>query len=383
MTQAPAGSEDLPWTAYVDALLAWRRFIIVGIAASWILILVVGLTRPREYLCEATLSFPPTSSQRKEEAPKAGILIPVYKRFSNALADERVLAKGLKGVMDAAEVRSLLLALEKHISPVTTSPLGDVQRMSRDDTVIGVRITFTGQPTERAIRVVTTLAKLCRDTLIRTLAHEQIELRMAQVNEEARVALRERAKLGFEVESLMKLDIELSRLLRDFPGTETGGGRQVVDTRDGGQRYLPPRVQLVGLRARIAENGHDIRVADHIGRLSALRLRFLESLNESLAWEKPSRTEDADTLTVIREDLNRFLDQPAVDGSDLTTLRLEVENMATALASSAQTTTLVQLPTVKRRARAPLLAGAAALSAALVLLAALLGESWRRLHAIS
>jgi hypothetical protein len=157
----------------------------------------------------------------------------------------------------------------------------------------------------------------------------------------------------------------------------------VVETREGGHLYLPPLVQLVGLRAKVADDGHEIRVADHIGRVSALRLRFLPSLNERLAWEKLAGPENGDTLTVVREELKKFLAEPSVDASDLTTLRLEIENMASALSSASQTTTLVQLPTTKRRPRVPLMLGAAALSVALVLLAALLGESWRRLHAIS
>jgi hypothetical protein len=383
LTQLPASTEDLPWTAYVDALLAWRRFIVGGVLGAWLVVLVVGLTWPRSYECEATLSFPPTVSPKKDEAPKAGIQIPIYKRFSKALADEGVLAKGLKGVMEAPEVHPLLLTLEDHISPVTTSPLGDAQRMSRDDTVIGVKITFSGQPAERTNRVVMALAKLCRDTLIRALAHEQIEMRMAQANEETRTALKERARLGVEVESLIKQADDVSRLSREFTGAEGGAGRQVVETREGGQFYLPPLVQLVGLRARIADDGHEIRVADHIGRLSALRLRFLESLNERLAWEKLAGPDDADTLTVFREELKRFLAEPSVDASDSTTLRLEVENMASTLASASQTTTLVQLPTVRKQARVPLMLGAAAAAVALVLLAALLGESWRRLHTAS
>jgi hypothetical protein len=375
--------EELPWTAYVDALLAWRRFIVGSIAGAILIVLVIGLAWPRSYDCESTLSFPPTISPKKDELPKAGILIPLYKRFSKAMADERVLATGLKGVMDAAEVHALLLNLDEHVSPLTTSPLGDAQRMSREDTVIGVRITFSGQPAERTTRVVAALAKLCRDTLIRTLAHEQIELRMAQANEEVRAALRERAKLEVEVESLTKQDAEISRLLREFPGTESGGGRQVVDTREDGHLYLPPAVQLVGLRAKIADDGHEIRVADHVGRLSALRLRFLESLTERLAWERLSGPEDADTLTIVREELKRFLAEPSVDASDSNTLRLEIGNMASTLSSASQTTALVQLPSVRQRARAPLMMGAAALAAALVVLVALLAESWRRLHAVS
>ncbi len=383
MTTIPSSREDLPWTAYVDALLTWRRFIVLGVVGAWLLVLVVGLTWPRSYECEATLSFPPSISQKKEEAPQAGIPIPVYKRFSKTLADQSVVAKGLKGVMEAAEVQSLLVRLEDHVSPVTTSPLGDWQRLSRDDTVIGVRVTYSGTPAERTVRVVTALAKLCRDTLIRTLAREQIELRMAQANEDARTALRDRVKFGVEIESLTKQDADLSRLLREFPGTETGLARQVVETREGGQLYLPPLVQLVGLRAKIANHGHEIRVAEHTGRLSALRLRFLESLNERLTWEKLTGPGDGDTLTAVREELARFLAQPSVDASDLTTLRLEIENMASALSSASQTTTLVQLPNVRKRPRVPLMMSAAALCAGLVLLAALLGESWRRLHALS
>jgi hypothetical protein len=382
LTPVATSGEELPWTAYVDALLSWRRFIVVGVLASWLAVLLVGLTWPRSYDCEATLSFPPTVSQKKDETPKPGIPIPLYKRFNKALADERTLTAGLKGTLEGPEVHSLLLRLETHISPLTTSPLGDAQRMSREDTVIGVKITHSGQTTERAMKVVTALAKLCRDTLIRALAHEQIELRMAQANEESRLALRERARLEVEVESLTKQDADLSRLLRQFPGAEIGAGRQVVETREGGQRYLPPLVQLVGLRAEIADNGHEIRVAEHIGRLSALRLRYLESLNERLAWERLAGPEDADTVNLVREELKRFLAQPTAAASDLTTLRLEVENMTSSLASASQTTSVVQLPTVRKRPRVPLMMSAALVCAALVLLTALLGESWRRLHSI-
>lgn len=382
MQESAKASEEIPWTSYVDALLSWRRFVIGGIALSWAVILILGLLVPRTYECEAVLSFPPLTAPRAD-IPKAGIPIPLYKRFSGALADERVLSKGLKSVMDPPEIRSLLQTLDQHVMPVTTSPLGDAQRMSRDDSVIGVRIAASGQPAEKTEKVVTALGDLCRDTLIRTLAQEQIGRQMAQVNDEARQYLLQQTTLRVEMESLVKQDAELTRLTREFPEAGVSGGRQVVNTGDGGYRYLPPATQLVGVRAQMADYRHQTRVAEHRLSLSALRLRFFQALNEDLNSPASSGPHEADAPSVIREALKRFVAQPPSDEADLPTLKLEVENLASALSAFSQVTALTQPPTVRKKPRVPAMAGAGALAVLLVLGGALLGESWRRLHASS
>jgi hypothetical protein len=373
-------STEVPWTTYVEALLSWRRFVAWGVLGSWLVILAVGLSWPRVYECEATLSFPPLYPRKAGEPTRSGIPIPLFKRFTKALSDEAVLARGLSGTLGPGEIPSLRQSLETyHIAAVTTSPLGDTQRMTREDAVIGVKIAYSGRPSEKAAKAVTALAGLCRDTLARVYALQLIEERTAQNNDDVKVALAQSARFKVELESLERQKGDLSALARDFPG-EGGGGRQVVDTREGGQLYLPARVQLMGIRAMIAEHAHEIRVREHFIRLGALRQQFLGALSQRLDGEGSVGAEATDVVRVVRDHLEAFVAAKPAEESDLAILRAEGDNLASTLASCAQATALAQPPAVRRKPRATAMATAGAAAAVFVLLAALLGESWRRLH---
>jgi hypothetical protein len=373
----PHGYEDLPWTAYVDALLSWRRFVLTSVAVCWVLILGVGLSAPRQYNCEATLSFPPASTNNPNKAP--GIPLPLYRIAQQRMSDVSVLEKGLGDLVDESERRTIAAGLENHVSPLTTGPLGNAQRMTRDDTVIGTRVTYTGQPEEKAVNVVAALTRLCQETVLRALAQEQIGLLVVQVNDETRMALLRQIGLNIEIESLTKQDADLARLAREFPAAE---GRQLVDTKEGGQLYLPPTVQLAGLRAKLSEDRHFLRVAEQRVSLGMQRVRFLETLVGRLDKELATSGEGKDTLSLLRGELERFAASPASDASRAAVIG-DANSLINALSSFSRTTALVQNPTTRKKSRAPLLAGAAVAAVVVVLGAALLGESWRRLHAAS
>jgi hypothetical protein len=254
--------------------------------------------------------------------------------------------------------------------------------MTADDTVIGIQISYSARPEERAKQVVTALARLCRNAFVNLLLVEQIDSQTATANAARAQAIEDQAALIFLANSLGKQVGDLRRLVQDFPGARAWSAGQVVETRGEGSHFLPPAVQLVGVRARQAETASRLRVLDAQLALEDLRLSFLRQLDQQVyadGIQRDSRLED-DVARFVGEELKRFTAARSADPVVMELLRAEVAALSGTVAGAAATTRFVQLPTARRKSRGVPVAAAAAGAVVLAFLGALVGDSWVRSH---
>jgi hypothetical protein len=370
------------WIDYADSVLRWRRFVVTGLLVSWTLILGAHWLLPRAFECEATLSFPPVITKGKEdETRRPGIPLALYKKLSKLLANEQVLRMGMSSVLQPAEIGVLEAGLGNHVSALTTSPLTDIRRIGNEDTVIGLQLAYVATPGERSRKVVEVLATLCRSAFLNLLVMEHMSMESAEASARRALATRKRAELIFGQTSLERLAADTRRLMLDFPGLTASGSQQVVDAREGGSLYLPPTLQLVGVRARLAEEAHKLRLLDRQIRHEGLRLELFREIDERVYGGLLGHAALRDGIgTLVLEDFAHFKTAHQEEASELEILSTETEVLAASMAGYEETTRLVQLPTVRRQSRAGTTLFLLAAATLLVLVSAILGESWRQLH---
>jgi hypothetical protein len=390
---------DVGWTDYVDTVLHWWRFVAFGCLAGWVLVLLGAWLIPRDYDCTATVALPMVAPKPKKqelvesgvplavlreldrEEPRPGVPLATYKLLEKRLGDEAVLNKGLGHLLGPREIRELIRDFSKHFSPITTNPRNDIERITPEDTITGVQVSYQDHPAEHARAIVSALAGLVRDAFITTLVLEQVETQSVRASFDGLQASGERLNLLAENGSLALQEGEVGQLARAFGGSGAAP-REVVDIKEGGYRYLPPQTQLVGIKASIAHNAHKARLRERETKLARLRVAFFRKLDDRLRAEfrKSGHQVVTDAAAVVRDELATFLKGQDAADPELGFIRQEMEGMADMLITFGAATRLVQLPTAKRRPRALPTLGAALAVPILLVAAALVGESWKRYH---
>jgi hypothetical protein len=379
-------TREHPWTEHVDTLLRWRRFVVSGIALTWGPVLIVAALWPRAYVAEATVALPnlafaghvrPTTANERERKP--GIAVGTYKKVEAALADESLLGEALRGTLDQRGTERIRRDLKQVVSPVTTGARDDLARADREDTVVAVRLSYVDHSESRVSAVVNALVGLVRDSLSMRVARDEVEVELLQARSAASAALTKKLSLSASNQSLRTLAEDLRNLLTTSPNT-TSSAREVVDLANGGHRYLPVAVQLVAAKALQADNDHEIRQAGWSFRVESLKVAFYQRLESKLrgTGAPPDASVAADAPALIDGELRAFLEKQSGDAPDY--LRAEVEAMSDLLRAHRAATAFIQRPSIRTLPRTPLVLGSLLTSAAAILIAALVGESWRRYH---
>jgi hypothetical protein len=372
--------------------------VLIGLAISAVILLFAGRLVPQSENCEATLGLPTLTLpsaivSSKEEATKAsgsgvagserldaGIPLVAYKKLERALADEAVLGNALRGKVDPADIKTLAGMMSEHVTPLTAIARNEIQRMDKLDTIAAVQVSFVSRSAETAREVVQSLADLVRQVVVTNVALEGLDYQRLRSAADTVKFARDTQELVYTNESLQTVIQEIEKLSRRFPSAFARAGREVVDTKDGGYRYLPPDLQLIGLRAAVAENEHKMRLYERALDVAHLRLQFLDQLDGRIRaeFEKNNARLLTDAPGLLRGQLRGFQAGRANAGPAMAMLQADIGGLADLLDSYRTSTRFIQMPTTRRkgRGRFPLLA--AGMVVVLSLSVPFLIESWRR-----
>jgi hypothetical protein len=386
---APGSSvERHPWSEPFDVILKWRRFVVIAILCSWGAVIALVALLPSQVVCEATLALPNVAyadARRNEKDPqdikpfKPGVSLGFYKKLEAAMSDASLLQAAFNEKLTEPRITALGRDLRTVLTPLTSGPRDEIARADREDTITGVRFVYPDSRPERAAMVVNTLVVLVRNEAVALAAQDRIDAAVLDAAIAARAALAKKLDVTAKAESLQSLTLDLQKL----SGLGRNGDdthREVVDVTSGGYRYLPPGVQVVGAKALEASYYDDIRLSGWRFRVETLRGAFFRKLDEDLrkAGESPATRLSQDLPAMIGSEAQAFLTKnPGLESSYV---RSEVDGLVDALQSHRTTTAFVQSPSVRTLSRLPWVIAAMAGTALLVLLAALLGESWRQYH---
>jgi hypothetical protein len=244
----------------IDVLL--RKWRVIGLLAVilWIPLAALFLLFPK-YECTATVALGPK-----------GVTLAVYKKLEDAILDTSSLAAAFRDAVPARTIEEIQDEARAALSPRMSGPRDEIKRSASADVVAAVRISNESRDRAHAEHTVQTLAVLLREGLTTIMAVDEldtIEARTKLVTAESAFMT-----LAFTNQSLDTLEGRLKAIARDSPGESHAPTRELVNIADGGYRYLPLPVQLVGVKALQADNEHQIRIQEYAVKTERLRIDF-------------------------------------------------------------------------------------------------------------
>lgn len=383
VSSSPRDELEVSLTDILAPLRRHWKLVVFGTGICWAILLLVLLLAPRftppTYRSEAALSVPnvipaarPAVSGPGEGAwqtgGKAGIPPVLYKKVERALLGGTVLQSAFSGKLAPAAVESMRRSLGERVSPVANPP---------DDTITAVRLSYEATLADQTRDVVDTLATLVREALITAIAREEINWEARMSDEQVLSIMKQKTDLVAGIRSLEKLGADLERLKREMPASQAIGPGQVVDTRDHGYLYLPPELQVIGARARRAENEYLVRNCDQALVRHTLRLSFLRRLDARI--EKTGVAVVRDMPSVIGSELQAFLLEQGDSNPDGRYFQTEMEVLRDQLATFRNATQFIQYPTTTRisgRSRVALAGALATLAVVFFIAAAFVADLW-------
>jgi hypothetical protein len=139
----------------------------------------------------------------------------------------------------------------------------------------------------------------------------------------------------------------------------------------------------VGVKAKRADNAHDMRLAAQEVATAAVRIALYTRLQGALQreFDKNNAFVVFEPASVLQREFEQFLrERPTADTEDL---RLEFATFTDGLLQRQSNTSFIARPTVRQKSRAPLFAAVALVVAALIVAAVVAGETWRRFESRS
>jgi len=389
------------WGDRAVILVRWKTLVLGGIALSCALIVLLDATIPTPFEAEATIALPNTNTAedvydrlksaallsagdpppiREESQRKApGFSIAAYKKLERSLRDDDLFTHAFGGRLNPREVALLTTRLDQHVRPLTSVGRNELYRLEKEDAITAVQLVVPAPSDAAAFERIGLFADLVRGVVIVNLTMDAMDQLRTQSAAERRRWEQERLQLGYTNRSLQQNVVLFERLVRDVP-VSGASGREVVSVTEGGHRYLSPTLQLIGIRAAMAENEHRIRRFDDLVRLATIRLDFLKQLEGRIEREfkvKRVRLLD-DPVALLRDEWRQFAEASPEGPQELASIGAELAGIAGQLESYRTAMHFVQKPGARLQSRRNKVVALAFLAIAFFLVLPFALEQWRR-----
>ena len=220
------------------------------------------------------------------------ILFAEYKRYSPALTDrDRFIDYATRSEKfsgsELEKIRRLISgsdAVGKWIHPIfaiTKTDIKDVAELPKDPNVFaGVEIDISLNSGELAQKLAVVCGNYVRDFILDGKIQDLVMPGVSSSSTELTRKELDIIRQTFDLEQLKRRRDELKSVANRYPGSSRETQRQVISTQEGGERYLSPVTQVIGVEAQIVEANAD---------LGSLR-RDTERLRALIEFYKQART---------------------------------------------------------------------------------------------
>jgi LPS O-antigen subunit length determinant protein (WzzB/FepE family) len=293
----------------------WRRRRLIGVAviAGTGAALVYSLLVPRVYLSDGfyQLGNPQPKTKVLVDTPDGrsdlvkpdasselanmtlvgmpGIPIPLFKasatQFSNpnrlqsfAAEDASLTASDRDDVKRAFHTSA---DINRWIRPVYAYARDDardfVQSAKEDNTAIGLDLSFEAHSPEVAARFVGLLGRYVRDCIVYVTLFSYVMDEQSSASAQLRDNENEVLKTQFALQQNTIRMRDVQAILARHPDAARSEVRQVVSIQDGGQRYLSPVTQLVGIESAIVDQRRRLALLERNRERLVVRQRYFSS----------------------------------------------------------------------------------------------------------
>jgi hypothetical protein len=221
-----------------------------------------------------------------------------YKRYSPALADrERFLDYAARrnqfSASELDRIRSSIRgaeALNRWVHPLFTITKTDVKEVAETpkdaNQFTGVDIDVSSHSAEFARKLVVALGEYVRDFVMEGKVYDLVLPSITTFSSELTRKELDIVRANFELQQLERRKNELTVIANRYPGASREAQRQVISTQDGGERYLSPVTQVIGVEAQMVETNTDLAaMAREKERLQVL-IDFYKQARELIAKVK-------------------------------------------------------------------------------------------------
>jgi hypothetical protein len=221
-------------------------------------------------------------------------------------------------------------ALNKWVRPVFTITKTDVKDAAETpkdaNQFSGVEIDVSTNSPELAQKLATVGGEYVRDFVLEGKIHDLVLPSFTASMTELNRKEIDLINASFELSQLKRRRDELLGVASRYPGAARESQRQVISTQDGGERYLSPVTQVVGIEAQIIEVSSELVRLDREKRRIGALIDFYSAARSGIAAAKTG-----DQLSVVDGVYSQMQQRP--DASDeairdaITTIRVAVDEL--------------------------------------------------------
>lgn len=279
-------------------VLVRRKILITGITVmSVVVAIVLSLLLPRVYRSEAfyQLGIPQMDPLKEEDTPSTfGIAVPYFKNTSSQFWNpERIMAFALRRKdgtvsMDVVKRRfNEAGKINKWITPVYAYAKDDLRELAQvsaqePNVVIGVNLRFEADSPQTAAAYVRFLGDYIQDCLIYVSLFNYIQEGAARAASELSRNENQIMDLSFELMMNEEKRKAIRTVMKEFPESAKIDFGQVISVQDGGNLYLPPVTQLIGLESQRAELNLSLSRVQREREKLEIRNRYYSQCHRSL-----------------------------------------------------------------------------------------------------
>jgi LPS O-antigen subunit length determinant protein (WzzB/FepE family) len=283
-TEKPLGDE-IDFNLLFSILWQRRKLIVFGTLVATLLSIAICLLIPRVYLSEGVyqLGYPKKMELKNENMPtkesgkntikntikntaSIGVPIPIYKissaqffnpnRFQlNASQDKYFDEDNLK------EIRVKFRTpddINKWIKPIYAYAKEDVREFSQlpkdeSNSVIGLTLVYEGESPSKAHDYVNFFGNYIRDCLLYVTLYNYVMNEYSNTISDIIQNENDIIETQFKLQQDSTKMKDIRAILTNYPESEKIENRQLVSVQEGGDRFLSPTTQLVGIESVLAD----------------------------------------------------------------------------------------------------------------------------------
>jgi hypothetical protein len=325
---------DAEFSFKIYTLSKYKWVIAVTVFSATLVSLCVSILLPRVYLSEGffQIGYPQLLSKNEPDPkeldsylkkinsavykPHIGFPVPNFKTLSTVLFNpNRLIAythaeEGLSREIIETVTERFKTGEEiaKSIKPIYAYAKEDtrdfVQTPSGESNlVLGIKLSFEGQSPQIASQVVQLLGNYVRDCTMQIFLYNYISDEFNAHFTDVRNFENDLIKAQFEVnQNIIKLE-DVKGVVKNYPESKKIDNRQVVSVQDGGDRFLSPMSQLVGLESRIADLRRKIAGLERSKERSQSFSHYYRNCKNEIQVSKPLGTDILFTLRSLHKEI--------------------------------------------------------------------------------
>lgn len=221
------------------------------------------------------------------------VMVPDYKKYSSLFTDPEKFIRFIeeRKFFDEKELRKikneirLPLDLSRWMNPVYAYEKADIEELaqipsSTKNFTLGVDLSYENEYQEIARTFVQALGEFISDCIIYCVIYDYISTNYNIAATQTKESENFLIITNFNLEQLFKKRKEMQSILSKYPESSNIQTRQVVSVDSGGNRFLAPITQLVGVESSIADTKEKLAIYSRNKEIAEIYFGFFSKMKE-------------------------------------------------------------------------------------------------------